>query len=324
MLSASTNLYCAGGSDGTMSDTAFNDLVAARMAEYGDPLSPLLDTANHPVSIFYDTGFKLTTKYAACNMLARRKDTYVVLSTYVFGNEYDAAEEASIGISLRSRLGLYPESTYFGTPVVRGMVVARYGKMMDVNFAGKLPLTLWLAGRAAEMMGAGDGNWNAAKLFDIAPRSVVENFTDLNVSFVPAVQRTVDWANGLNYPIPFSMDQVFFPALRTAYNDDTSVLTSFFTAMGCVALQKIGEQVWREHSGAIRFTKAQLIKSVNQAVIDKTNGKFAGLFKIVPKAYISGGDEVRGYSYTLPIEIYANNAQTVMTLSIEAKRMPTA
>ncbi len=323
-LTGSTNLYCESGSDGTMTEDAFNTEVAAKLAGYADPLSPLLDSALNPTSIMYDTGFKMATKYAMCNLLARRKDTFVVLSTYTQGTEVDASEEASIGISLRARLGLYPESTYFGTPVVRGLIMARYGRMLGVNYAYKLPLTLELASKAAAFMGAGNGEWNASKLFDVAPRSEVTMFTDLNVSFVPASQRTVDWATGLNYPIPFSRDSLFFPALKTAYNDDTSVLTSFFTAMGCVALQKVGEQVWREFSGCVHLTRAQLIKNVNQAVVDKTVGRFAGLFKIVPKAYISGGDALRGYSYTLPIEIYANNAQTVMTLSVEAYRMPVA
>lgn len=324
VLGASTNLYCSGGSDGTMSDAAFNVLAAAKMVEYADPLSPVLDTATNPVSIMYDTGWELTTKYAMCSFLARRKDTFVVLSTYTQGADYDAAEEASIGISLRARLGLYPESSYFGTPVVRGLIMMRYGRMLGVNYAHKLPLTLELAAKAAGFMGAGSGEWNAAKLFDIAPRSMLTMFTDLNVSFVPASQRVVDWSTGLNYPISFSRDAAFFPAMKTAYNDDTSVLTSFFTAMGCVALQKVGEQVWREFSGCVHLTRAQLVANVNQAVINKTTGKFAGLFKVIPKAYISGGDALRGYSYTLPIEIHANNAQTVMTLSVEAYRMPAA
>jgi hypothetical protein len=323
-LGASTNLYCASGADGTMTDNAFNTAVAAKLAEYGDPLSDVQDMALNPISVFYDTGFQLDTKYAACNLLARRKDTAVVLSTYTEGVEMTASEEASVGISLRSRLALFPESTYFGTPVVRGVIMARYGTMLGVNYSKKLPLTLWLAGKAAAFMGAGNGVWNAARLFDKDPATKVENFTDLNVSFVPASQRIVDWTTGLNYPIAYSRDVMFYPALKTAYADDTSVLTSFFTMMGCVALQKVGEQVWREYTGSVRYTRAQLVQNVNQRVQDLTNGKFAGLFKIVPRAYISGGDEARGFSYTLPIEIYANNAQTVMTLSVEAYRMPEA
>lgn len=323
-LGGSSNLYCAGGSDGTMTMAAFNTAVAAKMEEFADPNSPALDSALNPTTIVYDSGFEMDTKYALCNILARRKDTAVILSTYTEGEELTASQEASKAISLKARLNLFPESAYFGTPVVRGMVIARYGRLLTSNYPRKLPLTLWLAGKAAAMMGAGNGVWNAANIFDSDPGNQVDNFTELNASFVPAGQRTVDWANGLNYPIPYSRDKVFFAGLKTAYSNDTSVLTSFFTMMGCIGLQKVGEQVWREYTGNVKLTKGQLIQNVNQAVTDKTNGKFAGLFKIVPKAYITGGDEKRGFSWTLPIELYANNATTVMTLSVETYRMPAA
>lgn len=321
-LSAATNLYCQSGSDGTISSSAFDAAVASAMTDYADPTSDATDPALNPVSIIYDTGFSLDTKYALCDVLAQRKDTSVILSTYTEGIEMTESQEASVAVSLRSRLNLYPESSYFGTPVLRGMIMARYGTMLGVNYSKKLPLTLWLAAKASAMMGAGNGVWNASHLFDKDPATIVDNFRDINVKFVPASQRIQDWAVGLNYPIPYDRDSVFYPALKTAYSDDTSVLTSFFAMMGCIALQKIGYQVWREYTGEVRYTRAQLIQNVNQSVIDKTTGKFAGLFKIVPKAFISGGDAQRGFSWTLPIEMYANNSMTVMTLSVEAYRMP--
>jgi hypothetical protein len=322
VLSGATNIYCASGSDGTMDDTAFNNAVQSAMDDYADLTSDAIDTAVNPANIVYDTGFTLATKQSLCQILARRKDTFVVLSTHTEGVTQTAAQEASVGITLRSTLNLYPDSAYFGTPVVRGIVVARYGTMMGMNYPKPLPLTLWLAGKASAMMGAGNGVWNAAKLFDKDPATIVDNFKDLNSTFTPADQRVQDWAVGLNYPIAYSHNQYFFPALKTVFPDDTSVLTSFFTAMAAASLQRVGEQVWREFTGEIRYTRAQLIQNVNKSVIDKVTGKYAGLFRVVPAAFISGGDELRGFSYTLPIQLYANNSTTVMTLSIEANRMP--
>jgi hypothetical protein len=205
--------------------------------------------------------------------------------------------------------------------VVRGMVVARYGKLIGYPYNGKLPLTLEIAFKAARMMGAGNGKWNSTYLFDKAPNSEIAMFTDLNVTSVPANQRNEDWANGLNYPIPFSFDSMFFPALKTAYDDDTSVLTSFFTAAACVELQKVGQNAWRQFSGDVSMTEAQLVENVNTFVNDNTNGRFAGLFKIIPNCTITASDAQRGYSWTLPINIYANNMKSVMTLSVNAFRM---
>lgn len=322
VLGASTNLFCAGGSDGTMSDSAFNTLVRAKLANYANPNHPVQDLALNPVAVMYDSGFELDTKYAMCNLLALRKDTGVILSTYTAGADNDHSEEASIGISLRARLNLYPESTYYGTSVVRGMIIARDGTLLNSNYNGKLPLTLWLAKRASEMMGSGDGVWNSAKRFDHGGRAIVDNFSNVNVNFVPAGQRVVDWANGLNYPQAYSMTQMFFPALRTAYSDDTSILTSFFAMMACIDLQKVGAQVWREYSGVVGKTRAQLTRDVENRVNELTHGRYADMFRVVPEAYITGGDEQRGFSYSLKIKMFGRGAQTVMSLTVEANREP--
>lgn len=321
-LTESTNLFAAGGSDGTLSNANFNTLVATALADYTDPNSVLQDTAINVESIFYDTGFSLETKRALAGVISQRKDTFVVLSTYdVDGPEMGEADEAALGAALRTQLQLTPESVYFGTPVTRGLVMARYGTLIGHQYARKLPLTIELAYKAARFMGASNGTWNPTYLFDTAPQNEVTMFTDLNVKSVPASQRNSDWANGLNYPQPFTRDTYFFPALKTAFSDDTSVLTSFFTAMVCVELQKVGIQAWRNFSGVVSLTEAQLIEKVNKFVSDNTTGRFAGLVKIIPNCTITASDAQRGYSWTLPIEVYANNMKSVMTLSVQAYRM---
>lgn len=321
-LSENTNLYALGGSDGTMNETLFADLVTTAVSKYNDPLSELMDTAVNVESIIYDTGFPLATKRALCNFIAIRKDTFVVLSTYdVNGQALTEHDEAALGLALKTQLSLFPESTYFGTPVVRGLVMGRYGTFSGSSYQKKLPLTIELASKSAAFMGASDGIWNPTYLFDRAPNSELTMFSDVNVVFTPDSQRNTDWANGLNYPISFSRSTLFFPALKTAYDNDTSVLTNFFTAMACVQLEKVGMRVWREFSGVISLTSGQLVDKVNKRVNELVSGVFAGLYVIVPDANITSGDEQRGYSWTLPIKIYANNSKTVMQLSVQAFRM---
>lgn len=301
---------------------SFSELVADRVANYSDPNSSLMDTAVNVESIIYDSGFSVETKYALCKFISERKDTAVVLSTYDVGGEpMSAAQENSMAIALRTRLNMYPESDYFGTAVMRGVVVGRYGTMRNSQYANKLPLTIELASKAANMMGAGNGVWDAASLFDKAPNNEVTMFDDVNVTFTPATVKNKDWEVGLNWVQSFSRKNLFFPAIKTVYDNDTSVLNSFFTMMACVELQKVGERVWREFTGSVALTDAQLVDRVNKRVEELTVGRFAGLFKIVPAAFISDADAAAGYRWTLPIKIYANNMKTVMTLSVQAYRM---
>lgn len=321
-LSEGTNLFCKGGSDGTMTAAVFNQLVSDAISEYANPNSYLMDTAVYPESIFYDSGFPLPVKHKLCNFIAVRKDTAVVLSTYeVDGQALSAAEDHSVAISLRTKLQMFPESDYFGTPVCRGMIVGRNGVLRNSQYKKRLPLTLELAVKSAKFMGAGNGRWKPEYLFDKAPNNEIRLFDDVSVTFTPAQQRNKDWDVGLNYAMSFSRSSLYFPALKTVYNDDTSVLNSYFTVMACVEIQKVGERVHRMFTGSTSLTDAQLIERVNRAVENMTSGRFADMFKVVPAAYMSDADNLRGYSFTLPVRLYASNMKTVMSLSIEAYRM---
>lgn len=321
-LSESTNLFAGGGSDGTMNETLFAGLVETAVAEYANENSELMDTAFNVESIVYDTGFPLQTKYALCKVLAERKDIGVVLSTYsVGGQQLTAAEDHSIAVALRTRLQMYPDSDYFGTPVFRGVIIGRNGILRGSQYTKRLPITLELAVKAAKMMGAGNGSWKSEELFDKAPLSEITMFDDINIAFTPAKQRNKDWDVGLNYPMRFSRKSLFFPALKTVYDNDTSVLNSFFVMMACIEIQKVGERVHRHFTGSVSLTDAQLVDRVNKKVEELTVGRFANMFKIVPAAYLTDADVARGFSWTLPIKLYANNMKTVQTLSIEARRM---
>ena len=324
-LTENTNLYALGGSDGTMNETLFADLVTTAVSQYNDPSSELMDTAVNVESIMYDTGFPLATKKALANFIAIRKDTFIVLSTYdVNGAAMTESDEAAIGLSLLTQVSLFPESPYYGTPVTRALILGRYGSLIGTQYSKQLPITLELASKAAAFMGASDGIWNPVYLFDKAPNSELTLFTNLNVTYTPDKQRNVDWANGLNYPIAFSRSSVFFPALKTVYTNDTSVLTNFFTVMCAGQLEKVGLQAWRQFSGNISLTPGQLIANVNQFITDSTTGKFAGLFNIVPNTTITAADADRGYSWTNSISLFAQNSKTVQTLSLQAFRMAAA
>jgi hypothetical protein len=321
-LSENTNIYAVGGSDGTMNETAFAAIVADRVSQYSDPNNSLMDTATNVESIMYDSGFPLATKYAMCKFISERKDTAVVLSTYdVNGVAMTAATEHSMAVALRTRLQMYPESDYYGTSVMRGVIVGRYGDLRNSQYGKQLPLTIELASKAAEMMGAGDGRWKEVSLFDKAPNSEITMFNNINVTFTPSTVRNKDWDIGLNWVQKFSRNSCYFPALKTVYDNDTSVLNSFFTMMACVELQKVGDRVHKLYSGNVSLTKGQLIDKVNSAVEERTIGRFAGLYKIVPAAYYTDADIARGYSYQLPIKIYANGLSTVQVLSVQAYRM---
>lgn len=321
-LSETSTLYARGGSDGTMNETLFADLVTTAVSEYANENSILQDSARYPESIIYDSGFPLDTKYALCSFIAVRKDTFVVLSTHdVMGLSLTASQESSLAIALKTRLQMYPESEYFGTAVMRGMVVGRSGRLLQSQYGKRLPLTLEIARKAASYMGAGNGRWKPGFAFDAAPANNVTMFTDINVTYTPVAVRNKDWDVGLNWVQSFGRRSYFFPALKTVYDNDTSVLNSFFTAMAIVELEKVGERAWRQFTGSANLTNAQLVERVKRFIVDNTIGRFDDRFVIEPDVYFTEADIARGYSWTTKIKLYGPNMKTVSVLSIEARRI---
>lgn len=321
-LSETTNLYAAGSSDGTMNDTLFAGLVAEKVAEYNNPNSHLLDSANNVESIIYDSGFPLATKYALLNFIAIRKDTFAMLSVHEVGGVVLAAsEENSVSVALRTRAELYPESDYFGTPVMRALVMGRSGKLRSSQFTKTVPVTMEVAIKSARYMGAGNGVWKNGKNFDGAPGSILENIYDVNVIYTPAAARNRDWDAGLNWVQSYDRRSLFIPALKTVYNDDTSVLNSYFTAMAIVEINKVCERAWRHFSGVSNLTNAQLVERVNEFIIERTRDRFDGRFIIEPNTYFTDADIARGYSWTTAVKLYAPNMKTVMTTFVQAYRI---
>lgn len=316
------NVYAGGGSDGTMDLTSFDTLVSEAMLDYADENSDMQNLAINVESIMYDSGYGLQAKYSLLNFIAVRKDTFVVLGTHTAGQPpLDNAAEESTAIALRARAEFFPESDYFGTPVMRALIMGRSGQMLNSQYTGFLPLTLEVANKAATYMGAGDGKWKTGKNFAGAPGSIVTTMTNVNITYTPGTVRNRNWAAGLNWVQAYDRRQNFIPAFKTVYNDDTSVLNSFLTAMAICELNKVCDRAWRQFSGVDNLTPAQLIERVNKFVIANTQGRFDGRFIIRPRTELTSQDANRGYSWTTTVDIYAPNMVTVMTTIIRAFRI---
>ncbi len=320
-LTEASTLYASGGGDGTMTKATFAALVSKEMKRYSDPNDEMTDMALHPEKIYYDPGLPLATKYDLFNFIGYRKDTFIGIATYEVGTpRLTASAESALGVALRTRAMNYPDSEYFGTPVVRAAIFSRHGKKLNSQYKGDLPLIHEWAAKAARYMGAGTGIWNSTYNFDSGENAKITMFTDINVKFTPGSVRNKDWSNGLNWVEAFQRKTTYFPASKTVYDNDTSVLTSIFTALICGQIQAIGNQVRKEFSGSSKLSDLELVDKINKRVIELTEGRFDGRVTIIPKCYITKADAARGYSWTLPIEVYAENMKTVGTISVESYR----
>lgn len=321
-LTKNTNVFMGGSSDGTITLELLDNLVQADMLNYQDPLHEYNDLVMHPESIVYDSGFNLDTKKSLAKFISRRKDTFVVLGTFAHDMPALTLEDQySVAITLKTMLELYPESSTFGTGVMRGVIMGGSGTLIGSNYPYRVTTTYEILDKASAYMGAADGAWKTGFIFDKAPNSILTKLTNIDVTWVPATTRNTLWNVGLNFILNYQIRTRFFPAIQTVYENDTSVLNSFFTAVAISYLNKVAHAAWREFTGSISYTNAQLEEKVNIFVSNAVKDKFDNKFIIIPNATVTEFDALRGYSWTLPIKIGANNMKTVMTTYVEAYRM---
>lgn len=320
LFSENTSLYAQGGSDGTLSAKAFDDAVAAELETFGSGVVPYLDSAKYPFSCVYDSGFTLETKKLFSNVL-QRHDAYVVISTQDVGASLNtASEESSIAVALRAHFRSLPESEYYGTSTCRVVIMGHAGKKLDSVFSGNLPFTVAFANKCAEYMGSADGRMVTEKAFDSNPGNIVSGFIRHNATFKPENARNRDWANGLVFAQNFDRQYIFWPGIQTIYDDNTSILNTFFNmAIGC-NLTRVGERSWRIHTGDSQKTNLQFLKSVDDYIVEQTTGRYDNRVDITPKSQFTKADEQRGYSWHTDITMAGQGMKTVETLTIIAER----
>lgn len=321
-LSSVSNIFNQSGSDGTMNDEEFAKLVSARVKEYSNPNSELQENAIHVESVMYDSGYPLATKYDLLNFISLRKDTCVFLSTFESGAmRLTPSEETSLAIALRTRAEFYPESDYFGTPVMRAYIQGRVAKLRTSLWKGDVSPLYEIGKKLAAYMGSGNGRWKTGGGIGGAPHSIMEELTDYSALFTPALARNRDWEAGLNWIMHFDRKNAFIPATKTVYQNDTSVLNSIVTVLAICELNKIHDRAWRYFSGVDNLTNGQLKERCENFINNAIEYKFDGRFIIEPEVYFTDADLARGYSWSLRSKIYAANMKTVMTSSVAAYRL---
>lgn len=298
-------------------------------------VNPLFDSARYPYSNLWDTGFSLNTKFAMMKPMGQHKRIWATLGTHMVADYIDPVnqqgwgwrealtgpEEISVGMMLRSRGLLTPESIEFGTPTVRLALCGRSGKMIDNLYRGRLPLTIELIDKVSKYFGSGDSILKADAAFDVFPNNCVTLMKDINITYQSTNVYNASWDAGIMWVQNVDVKSTFFPAFRTIYPDDTSVLTSYITMICACYIERICEVVWRMLVGNGKLTDDEFIEESDRLLAQELNGKFDNRFKIVPRTFYTSTDETLGYRWSTEIEFYANNMKTVGLYTIVSRRM---
>lgn len=318
-----TPIFLEGGSDGTINNEVFEELVIEKMKDYNDADSEVQDLAVNVESCFYDSGFTLPTKKELINFITLRKDTDIVLSTHddsLGEKTLNLSDARAVAEALKARYKLAPESEYFGTSVARGIVVMGSGKIRDGSTKNRIPNSYEIAIKTANMMGSSSGNWDSRQIFDKYPGNSLNLLIDPQPSFIPAGIKPTLWNDGIVWVQPYDRETFHFPALQTIYEDDTSVLNNFFVMKALGQLSKMSDRVWRRYTGTASMDNNEFIEEVTRYCNELIKGKFDGVVTVIPDVVIDDEDELRGYSWHIVWKLYGDNMKTVLVASTEVYR----
>ena len=312
-FSKSTPIYLGGGKDGTLSKANFEAGVTAWMAKYLDRNSEVMDPAINVENVLYDTGYTLPTKEELVNFITVRKNTFLALGTHIDdGDNYASLDtQRAIGVSLKARLALAPESTFFNTPVARGIIVVGSGLDRNDPENKRYPLVMDIAGKAARMMGG--AKWDKNLIFDTGAKNIITNYTDVEPKFVPGGIISDLWDIGLIWPANYDRETSYFPALQSVYDNDTSVMNNFYAGIALTVDNNIASAVWRKYTGNVSLKPAEFVAAVEEEANNALNGVFDGVIKATARVEITDFDAARGYSHTLISSLTGNVMRTVQT-----------
>lgn len=308
--------YLQGGFDGTMNNVEFDKLVREEFKNFGKNENKYLDIAFYPFHQIYDVGYTTATKKAMFNAIAERPDTNLTLSPCDFvTNPYrapSADETASIGAALKSMANRFPESIAFGTKVCRVVITPEAMKLINnPKYKRWVPMTYQVAAFRGRYMGKPDGMAPGIGYDEEGYNLVThgKNVTNMSQSY-NALAR--NWDNGMSYWAYLDRRTVFAPAVCTAYDEPTSVLTSDILMQSLCDMTFQLRYVWAGITGNSKLPPDELFERANNIFIRRTIGRYDNRYIVTPKSFQTEQDAALGYRMTTEIEVKAANMMTVL------------
>lgn len=321
MITENSTHYFLGGDDGEVSNAKYNELVSDMLDNLAGFQVPLYDIAAYPFSSMWDSGFPLDVKQKFTAMHNLRPDVAIFSCTQdILEPLNKASMDSSIGIAIKSKFRAQQESSEFGTKALRFFCQTGAGYLLNSEYDGIVPMLEDTLSKVANYMGAGNGEMSVAQAFGRGSQNTITRYRDHNVVTRPDGARNTDWSNGLTYSESFDIDRLFVAGYQSMYEQQNSVLASMISMIILCNLTRTGHVVWRNFTGDSQLTDEEFFAAVEQDFIDRTEGKFDGRAKIVPRAYKTKLDDDLGFSYHLDVDAGFENMRTVQHLAIIARR----
>lgn len=308
-------LYLLGGSDGTIDDAAIEELTRQYLKDNIYP--ELLDQPRYPFTHIIDTGVSIETKKAFIQFLGKHDAHKVILATQdaTMGRMNTKNEDLSMGSALYAACLLQPESSIKGTECCRAEIYQQAAYLADSTYRGIVPSTLDIMLKKSRWQSTQSIMGQAAGL----PNSAITIFKDWNWTPCDADHKQKSWDSGLNYFQYYDMTSVHWPAMRTVYRYDTSVLSNALFTDVVVYAKHLARYNWSRFTG-MEMEFSLLATRAATALSNDLSAMLNGFFKFKVEFSQSEEEAKIGYISHATIQLWGNPQQRVWKIDIECYR----
>lgn len=345
-LDRNTDIFLSGGSDGvgiwnsdntvntSFLDKAMNDFVTLKTNK------TIVDKFRYPFTHIYDIGYSMTTKYAMIDFLNIRDDVMVELTTQaLLSNEWaypvpkyiklnEMYDDITAGLALREYALLQRESILYNTDTMRVAIYPQAGRPVSVSLLSisgvstnydpqeATPFLYWSAYQHAKY-----GNRPYMSIQE--PRGLPYSYNNLfkDWNWVPHYenQKERTWNTGLNYCQYADMSRIFYPALRTVYRHDTSILSDQWDVDALIYTKHECRKAWAHFVGR-NDRVAELQEAIKRYLEEKLAYLYSGKFDFEVTVYQTEEEQKIGYIQHVKLKITFPATLRVLIFDIEVNR----
>lgn len=322
VFSGRTIHYLRGGSDGTLSDTVYDELVRREMLLFPDKgLVKYENELKYSLGTFHDAGFSFETKEALVNFIGKSRNTFLFLTTHVYDQgQNDLQAEESAKVALIELVTAVPESEYYGTPTARAIISGQSGFIRNSSWKKPVPFGYSLANLFSRYAGAKDGRYKAEYRFNRGSKTLIEDLDRVTLPWKGNEVYASDWDVSLVSCRSYDYHRLFIPAIQSVYNEERSVLNNALFNFTMAYVFRVTDRVWANTTGEDRMTRDELAKDVENQIIEALEGRLDGVANITPRVYFTAEDISNGYSATVDIRSEGNVLMTQFNTTIRVFR----
>ncbi|ANZ48290.1 tail sheath [Erwinia phage vB_EamM_Asesino] len=322
VFSGSNIHYLQGGSDGTMGDTVYDELVRREMLLFPEDGKVRYDNElKYSLGCFWDSGFSFDTKEACVNFIGKSRNTFLTLCTHVFDQgRNDLQTEEGAKVALIELITSVPESAYYGTPAARGMVTGQTAFIRNSSYKKPVPMNYSIASFFSKYLGAGEGRANPAYRFSRGEETIIEDLYDLSMPWKGNEVYASDWDVSLITARSRDYYRLFIPAIQSIYSEDRSVLNNALFNFIMTYVYRVSDGVWADMSGENRMTDSERAKMIENKVTERLENRLDGIADVTPSAYFTADDKANGYSVTLDLNATGGVLLTQFNTTIKVYR----